>query len=65
MRLVLHRLHSLMPKKMKRKFKIIFRSQEVEKDVTPSVVSVEQGRKPNPQRKISRVPLKYLAGGQN
>ena len=35
---------------MKRKFKIIFRSQEVEKDVTPSVVSVEQGRKPNPQR---------------
>ena len=57
-------------KKMKRKFKIIFRSQEVEKDVTPSVVSVGQGRKPNPQRKISRVPLKYLAGswragGQN
>ena len=29
-------------KKMKRKFKIIFRSQEVEKDVTPSVVSVER-----------------------
>ena len=57
-------------KKMKHKFKIIFRYQEVEKDVTPSVVSVGQGRKPNPQRKISRVPLKYLAGswragGQN